>query len=97
MPKLIKCPSCQTWNENQDYCSNCKHLLSLDIQRVQEQEKLEQEEQQRPLTRFSNYLARLKKSDNPIDRIKYTVLNSAWLMFLIFVTVMIAMVALAPG
>lgn len=97
MPKLTKCPQCQTWNENQDYCSNCKHLLSLDIQREQELEKLEQEELQRPLTRFSNYLARLKKSDSPIDRVKYTVLNSAWLMFLIFVTVMIAMVALAPG
>ena len=23
MPKLTKCPNCQTWNENQDYCSNC--------------------------------------------------------------------------
>ena len=96
MPKLTKCPNCQTWNENQDYCSNCNHLLSLDIQRELEQKKLEKEEQQRH-TKFNNYLAKLKKSNNPIDRIKYTLLNSAWLMFLIFMTILIGMVALAPG
>jgi hypothetical protein len=97
MSKLIKCSKCQTWDENQDYCTNCNQLLSLDIEREQELEKLHQEEQQRPLTKFANYLLKLKHSDHPIDRVKYAVLNSAWLLFLLFVAGLIALVALAPG
>jgi predicted amidophosphoribosyltransferase len=97
MPQRIKCPQCQTWNEGVDYCHNCRHLLSHELQREQELEKLRQEEQQRPITRFYNYLNRLKASGSRIDKLKFRLLNSAWLIFLVLVTALIALVALAPG
>ena len=97
MSKRIKCPACQTWNEDRDYCSNCNELLSHELKMEQSREKLRQEEQQRPLTQFNNYLKRLKDSSAPIDKLKFSVLNSAWWIFLIAVTALIALVALAPG
>ena len=97
MPKRIKCPACQTWNEDRDYCSNCNEVLSHELKMEQAREKLREEEKQRPLTQFNHYLKRLKESDAPIDKLKFTILNSAWWIFLIGVTALIALVALAPG
>lgn len=97
MSKRIKCPVCQTWNEDRDYCSNCNEVLSHELKMEQAREKLRAEEQQRPLTQFNNYLKRLRESNSPIDKVKFTILNSAWWIFLIAVTVLIALVALAPG
>ncbi len=41
MSSLIKCQKCQTWNEDQDYCTNCNQLLNYEIQREQVREKME--------------------------------------------------------
>lgn len=97
MSRRIKCPACQTWNDDRDYCSNCNQVLSHELQREQAREKLKQEEQQRPITQFYNYLNRLKASDSPVDKVKFGILNSAWWIFLLAVTALIALVALAPG
>ena len=43
MSRRIKCPACQTWNEDQDYCSNCNEVLSHELKMEQAREKLREE------------------------------------------------------
>jgi uncharacterized membrane protein YvbJ len=93
----IKCSKCQTWNEDQDYCTQCGELLSFEIKRALERKKHEQEEQERPAAQFSAYLEHLKSSPLLGDRVKYFFMNSALWVFIAFVTVSLMFLALGPG
>lgn len=97
MSSLIKCQKCQTWNEDQDYCTNCNQLLNYEIQREQVREKMEIAEQKRPIGQFLRYLDTLKQSDNPVNKRKYLFLNVTWWLLIGFLTLTIGGLALGPG
>lgn len=93
----IKCPNCQTWNYDLDYCSNCNHLLNPAIHRQQEAEKRWQEYKNRPKDVFDLYFERIKTSDKVGDKIAYFFFRSAWFLLIAIVLVGLSIAAVGPG
>lgn len=97
MSSLIKCPKCQTWNENLDYCSNCHQLLNYAIQKQQEDSQKQLEALQKPKDRMELYLERIKNSDKAIDKMIYLSLKSTWFLLVAFVSLALAVLVFGPG
>lgn len=85
MPKaasLIKCPNCNTFNSNRDYCENCGELISHKVKKSlrEEQIKEEQIEQIRWKMENPNWVQKLKKHSFIPYRIIGWVLYSAFMV-----------------
>ncbi|MBP7821843.1 MAG: hypothetical protein KA010_02890 [Saprospiraceae bacterium] len=97
MSHSIKCPECGEWNENTDHCYNCNHLLNYQLKREQEEVLKKQAHQNTPPTRIEIFYKKLKSSTNPLDKLLYYLLQSAWFILIVFSTFAIAFAAIGPG
>jgi hypothetical protein len=97
MSHNIKCPKCKTWNENQDYCTNCNEILNQALRTKIEWEQREAEYQNRPKGTFDVWLETMKVSDKIWQRAVYKMLQSAWFLFLAGVMGMLGFALLGPG
>jgi len=93
---MQKCPSCHTWNENRDYCSNCNHLLNYEIARKLEIEKKEVQEANREKDAIDNLIHRMKNSRFILKGIFYF-FYSIWFIFAAIVSFFVAIIAAGPG
>jgi hypothetical protein len=97
MPDLIKCPKCQTWNEDRDYCLNCNELLNYKIQRALEIEAKRVAEENRPKSDLDLFLERIKNSDKPSEKVLHYLLQSLWFLVLGFASLCVLFLAAGPG
>ncbi len=97
MQHSIKCPTCQTWNENQDNCTNCNELLNQELRTQRDWEKREQEYENRPKSAYELWLERMKNSDKFWQRSIYLALQSVWFLFLAGIAAMLGFALLGPG
>lgn len=68
-----KCPSCNTWNKDEDYCTSCDTLLSPKIIEEKREEEREERRKNQPLTKFDLFLRRWENSKYIILRILYKI------------------------
>lgn len=85
MPKaatLIKCPKCQTFNSDIDYCENCGELISHKMKVALREEKIKakQVEEIRWKMENPNWAERLKKHQFIPYRIVGWILYSAFMV-----------------
>ena len=97
MSATIKCPNCKTWNEGKDYCSNCNQLLNFKIQREQTDFEKEIARKNRPKDKIDLYFLDLKNSPIVWKQRLYMVFQGIGILFFLFATAMIAIVAFTPG
>jgi hypothetical protein len=97
MSSLIKCPNCQQWNENLDYCSNCNELLNYGMKKELEDAQKKREAEQRPKDRLQLYMDRLKSSDRALDKVVLFGLQSSWFLLIAFVSMALAILVFGPG
>ncbi len=97
MTDSIKCPKCQTWNENRDYCSQCNHLLNFEIQRTKEAEAKRIAYENRPLDKVDLFFLKIKTSNKLSDKILYWLFQSAWYGVIALATGALLFAALGPG
>lgn len=69
-----KCPSCNFWNKDEDYCESCGTLLSPKIIEEKREEVREEQRISKPPTKLDIFLSRWKNSKYVLLRIIYKVL-----------------------
>lgn len=77
-----KCPKCQTWNQDNDLCSQCGELLSPELIEIKREEIREEIRQNTPLPPLDIFLAKWKNSRFWILRILYKILRTIAVIFL---------------
>ena len=97
MSSSIKCPKCRTWNHDEDCCLSCGKVLNLDLERALAAKKKRIEQENKPKNWYELYYERIKKSDNIVDKIIYYAIQSVVVSFMLFASVMLAIVAFGPG
>lgn len=97
MSDSIKCPKCQTWNDDKDYCTECGQLLSFEIQRAQEAEQKRRAEANLPKDKFDLFFIKIKNSDHWFDKILYYFFQSVWFLLIALATAGLAFAAFGPG
>jgi len=75
-----KCPNCQTWNKNNDYCTECNTLLSPVIIE-QEREKEREKRRYRPPSKLDIFIDKWKNSRFLIMRILFKIVYSVAVIF----------------
>ena len=93
----IKCPNCNTWNENQDYCSNCNTLINYQLEKNQKEDQKKLEALEAPKDKIDIWLEKIKNSDSGLDKALYWALRSSWFLLLAFVTLAISVLIFGPG
>lgn len=60
--KIIKCPKCNTFNKNNNFCNNCGHLLSQKVIRIRKENQVLQNEIKKEIYKKENpgFVIRLK-------------------------------------
>ncbi len=75
-----KCPRCQTWNKDEDYCVNCGEVLSPKI--IEEKREEERKKRRyRPPTKFDKFIENWKNSRFWLLRVLYQVLYTIGVVF----------------
>lgn len=82
MPTERKCPSCGTWNLDQDYCSECNTLLSPEIIEVKREEEREHRRLTTPPNSLDVFLDKWKNNRFWILRVLYKILRTIAVIFL---------------
>jgi len=77
-----KCPQCNTWNEDLNYCSNCNHLLSAKIIEEKREEERETRRKAVPATKLEVFLKSWKESKYWILRVIYKILYTIAFIFI---------------
>ena len=93
-----KCPSCDTWNKDEEYCTNCGQLLDPD--KLRKEEKLEREKQKvllRKPNELDHWLEKVEKSKNPFIWLIYRIVRTVWVVFAAIITFILYAIAAAPG
>lgn len=82
MATEIKCPSCSTWNKDEDYCTNCGTLISPKI--IEEQREAVREERRNsiPPTKFDLFLKRWENSKYLFMRVLYKIVYTITVGFI---------------
>lgn len=75
-----KCPNCQTWNKDEDFCTQCNTVLSPVIIE-EEREKVREKRRHREPTKFDLFIARWKNSKYWALRALYSVLYTIGVIF----------------
>ena len=94
----IKCSECNTFNLNQEYCSNCGALLDLVLKRRLETEKKLQEKNNQKESinngpnRFEVFFDKGLEHSNIIIRSIFKAVYSIWLFFAVIIGGLIALV-----
>ena len=75
-----KCPKCQNWNKDEDYCVNCGEVLSPKI--IEEKREEAREKRcYRPPTKFDKFIEKWQNSPYWILRALYRVLYTIGVIF----------------
>ncbi len=77
-----KCPSCNTWNKTEDYCTNCGTLLSPQIIEEKREEARKERRAGIPPTKLDIFLKRWKNSNYLLLRVLYKVLYAISVSFI---------------
>ena len=99
---FIKCPQCNTRNQNTDYCINCGALINVILQRkIESDEKIQKRVEEDKINGPYKIERILQKAENhPNSLIRYSVgiLHSIWTFFALVIGALIAgVVAIAAG
>lgn len=77
-----KCPSCGTWNKDEDYCTNCGALISPKIIEEKREEAREERRNSIPPTKLDLFLERWKNSKYLLLRIIYQIVYAISVTFI---------------
>lgn len=94
----IKCSECNTFNLNQEYCTNCGALLDLVLKRrLETEKKLEEkkdknESANKGTNRFEVFFDKGLEHSNIIIRSIFKAVYSIWLFFAVIIGGLIALV-----
>ncbi len=77
-----KCPSCSTWNKDEDYCINCGTLISPQIIEEKREEEREKRRNSVPPTKFDLFLKRWENSNYLVLRILYKIVYGITVTFI---------------
>lgn len=91
-----KCPQCQTWNGEVDYCSNCGYLFSYKIQREQEEEA-RQKKQKDERNQYEVILDRFKAKPGFFNQLLYHVMNSIYLVIFLITSFIVGLITFING
>lgn len=92
-----KCPKCNTWNDDNDYCSNCGHLLNYAMQLQKEEQERTEARKQRIPDPLEQFFQRWKASRNVLIRAAYYVVYSVWFLLFAFFSLLMSIILLGPG
>lgn len=76
-----KCLVCQTWNKDNDYCTNCGNLLSPSLIEENRERERELRRNSIPLTRLDIFIDNWKNSRFLVLRIIYKILYGIAIIF----------------
>jgi hypothetical protein len=76
------CPSCKTWNLDQDYCTECKAILSPQLIEEKREEAREHRRLITPPPALDVFLAKWKNHKFWILRILYKIIRTIAVIFL---------------
>lgn len=94
----IKCSECNTFNLNNEYCSDCGALLDLVLKRRMEtQKKIQEKKDQKEIAnnginKFEVFFDKGLEHSNIIIRSIFKVVYSIWLFFAVIIGGLIALV-----
>ena len=77
-----KCPSCSTWNKDEDFCTSCGLLLSPKIIEEKREEVREERRNSIPPTKFDFFLERWKNSNYLLLRVLYKIVYAISVTFI---------------
>jgi hypothetical protein len=77
-----KCPSCSTWNKDEDFCTSCGLLLSPKIIEEKREEVREERRNNIPPTKFDLFLERWKNSNYLLLRVLYKIVYAISVTFI---------------
>lgn len=80
MPVQRKCPNCNTWNNDEKYCTTCNTLLDP-IQIEEEREKQREVIRQNSTSKFDEFLHKWEHSNYLFLRILYKILYTIFFIF----------------
>ena len=81
MPTERLCPSCKTWNLDQDFCTKCKTLLSPEIIEVKREEEREHRRLTTPPSSMDIFLDKWKNNRFWVLRILYKIVYTVFVIF----------------
>lgn len=91
-----KCPSCKTWNKNEDYCTNCGTVLSPQIIEEQREQQREERRNSTPPSKFDLFLEKWENSPYFVLRILYKLVYGVSVAF-IAIASLFAWLAASPN
>jgi hypothetical protein len=92
-----KCPNCNTWSNNQDYCPHCKQAISSNaIGKLEEKNRVE-DIAKRPPTKLDILVNRMKYSKYWLVRAGFYIGFSVWTIFMLILSFFMWLIALTPG
>ncbi len=75
-----KCPKCQTWNKDEDFCLQCGEVLSPQI--IEERrEEVREKRRYRPPSKFEEFINRWQNSRYWLLRMIYKILYTIGVIF----------------
>ncbi len=91
-----KCTSCNTWNKDEDYCTNCGAVISPQIIEEKREEQREKRRSSAPPSKFDLFLERWKSSKYLPLRILYHIVYGIAVTF-ITIASLFAWMAASPN
>ena len=77
-----KCPTCATWNKDDDYCTNCGALLSPKIIEEKREAVREERRNSMPPSKFDLFLRRWENSKYFLLRVLYKIVYAVSVGFI---------------
>ncbi|MFM7022319.1 MAG: hypothetical protein ACKOXB_05025 [Flavobacteriales bacterium] len=97
MSNSKRCPQCNTWNINSDYCEHCGHLLNHEKARKIEVENKEKAYENREKDKIDIFIDKMRYSSFLLVRVVFYIFYSIWFVFTAIVSLGVAIVAAGPG
>jgi uncharacterized membrane protein YvbJ len=95
--KEIKCPTCNTWNTDVEFCRNCGQPLTAKQLNIQYRKEIDEEDSKRPPSKIELYMAKQMKSENLLIRGVFYFLYSVWVVYMAVVGFFVYMIIGTPG
>lgn len=92
-----KCPKCSTWNGDNDYCTNCNHLLNYQMQLEQEDKERDEKKKQIIPDPLEKFFLKWKASNWMVVRVAYYIFYSIWFAFFAFMSFILWLILMGPG
>ena len=92
-----KCTSCGTWNQNNDFCSQCAQAISPRELQKAEATQLKIAKQNAPKSKLDEFVRKIKHSKNPLVRLSFKVLSFIWFVYMAILSFFLWFIAIGPG